>query len=165
MMQHDTTVDMGHPVLLSYRYLAETVSQIKGGAMFTKIHNVVMAVNDVEEAAKLYSDNFGLEFSKPSASPDLGLKGTLANIGDALVEFIEPLDPQQGPVSKFLQAHGEGLYMIELEVDNLDTAIQSLSEKGVRMLGADPESRAKGGPVFIHPRSARGVLILLVQKE
>ena len=132
--------------------------------MFTKIHNVVIAVKNVEEAAKVYSDNFGLQVSKSANRPDLGLRNALLPIGDATIEFIEPLDPQQGPISKFLQSRGEGLYMIELEVESIDSAIQSFSEKGVRLLGADPESRAKGSLVFIHPQSAKGVLIQLVQR-
>jgi len=133
--------------------------------MFTKIRNIVIAVKDVEESLKMYSDNFGLQSSKSDTRPDLGFRAVLFPIGDALIELIEPLDPQQGPVSKFLQSRGEGLYMIELEVESIDSAIKSFSEKGVRLLGADPESRAKGSEVFIHPQSAKGVLILLVQRE
>ena len=132
--------------------------------MFTKIHNVVIAVNNAEEAAKLYTDNFGLKVSKSGSLPKLGIKNALLPIGDAIIEFIEPLDPQQGPVAKFLQSRGEGLFMIEMEVESVDSAIRSLTEKGVRLLGADPESRAKGSQVFIHPQAAKGVLIQLVQK-
>ena len=132
--------------------------------MFTKIHNVVIAVNNVEEAAKLYTDTFGLKVSKSGTLPEMGIKNAHLPIGDATIEFIEPLDPQQGPVTKFLQNRGEGLYMIELEVESIDSAVRSLTEKGVRLLGADPESRAKGSQVFIHPQSTKGVLIELVQK-
>ena len=132
--------------------------------MFTKIHNVVIAVNNVQEAAKLYADNFGVQVSKSGDRPELGIRNAFIPIGDITIEFIEPYDPQQGPVTKFLQTRGEGLYMIELEVESMDSAIQSLSEKGVRLIGADPESQAKGGPVWIHPQSAKGVLIELVPK-
>ena len=133
--------------------------------MFTKIHNVVIAVNNVEEAAKLYTDNFGLKVVKSGPVPALGIKNAHLAVGDATLELVEPLDPQQGPVTKFLQTRGEGLYMIELEVENMDAAVKSFSEKGVRLLGADPEARAKGGPVFIHPQSTKGVLIQLVQSK
>lgn len=132
--------------------------------MFTKIHNIVVAVKNVEEAAKVYTDNFGLQVSRSGTVPELGIKNALFPIGDATIELIEPLDPQQGPVTKFLQGRGEGVYMVELEVESIDAAIQALGEKGVRLLGADPESRAKGSRVFIHPQSAKGVLIQLVQK-
>lgn len=132
--------------------------------MFTRIRTVHIAVKNVEEAAKLYTDSFGFQVSQSGAPPGLGIKNAILPIGDAIIELIEPLDPQQGPVAKFLQSRGEGVYMIALEVENIDSAIQSFKEKGVRLLSDDPESRAKGIPVFIHPQSTRGVLIELVQK-
>ena len=133
--------------------------------MFTKIHNVVVAVYNVEEAAKVYTDNFDLKVARSGAVPELGIKSAHLTVGDATIELIEPLDPQQGPVARFLQNRGEGLYMIELAVADIDKAVKSLSEKGVRLIGADPESRAKGGLVFIHPQSAKGVLVQLVKQE
>ncbi len=126
--------------------------------MFTKIHNIIVAVKNVEEATKEYTDNFGLQASRSGTNPERGIKNTLFPIGDAILELIEPLEPEQGPVAKFLQTRGEGVYMIELEVENLDASIQSLKERNVRLLGADPESRAKGAPVFIHPRQPRECL-------
>ncbi len=129
--------------------------------MFTKIRAVHVAVKNVEEAAKLYTDSFGLQVSASGTNPAAGVKQAVLPIGDAVIELIEPLDPQEGPVAKFLQSRGEGVYMIALEVEDLDSAIQSLTEKGVRLLNADPESRAKGVHAFIHPKSTKGVLIQL----
>ena len=133
--------------------------------MFTSIRTVHIAVKNIEEAAKLYADNFGIETSQPSTQPAMGIKNAIFRIGDTVVELIEPLDPEQGPVAKFLQNRGEGIYMMAWEVENLDSAIKSLTEKGVRLLSADAESRAKGIPAFIHPQSTKGVLIELVQKS
>lgn len=133
--------------------------------MFTRIHNIAIAVKNVEEAVKLYTDSFGFQVSRSVTVPELGIKSAFLPVGDATIELMEPIDPQQGPVAKFLQNRGEGIYLIELEVEDMDSAIQSLSEKGVQLLGADPESRAKGSQVFIHPRSSRGVLIELIQRK
>jgi methylmalonyl-CoA epimerase len=132
--------------------------------MFTKIHNIVIAVNSIEEAAKQYADNFGLQISRTGTMPEQGIKSAYLPIGDATIEFIEPLDPEQGLVSKLLKNQGEGLYMIELRVESIDSTIQALQERGVRLIGADPEARAKGSMVFIHPQSAKGVLIALVER-
>jgi len=93
----------------------------------------------------------------------LGIKNALFPVGDAVIELIEPLDKEQGPIPNFLKSRGEGIYMIALEVEDLDAAITELKGRGVRLLSDDPESRAKGIPVFIHPKSSRGVLIELVQ--
>ena len=64
-----------------------------------------------------------------------------------------------------MQNRGEGVYMIALEVDDLESTIRSLQSKEVRLIDADPESRSQGGPVFIHPKSTRGVLIELIEKD
>ena len=133
--------------------------------MFTKLRNVVIAVNNIEEAAKLYSDTFGLEVVRVIDQPNIGVKSAYLAIGDITIEFIEPFGPKQEPVKKFLENRGEGIYMLEIDVEDRDAAIQSLTEKGVRLLGADPESQAQSNQVFIHPKSAKGVLIQLMRKR
>jgi methylmalonyl-CoA epimerase len=137
----------------------------EGADMFSKILNVVIAVNDVKEAAKLYSDNFGLEPHRAKTLPELGIKNAKFRIGDAEIELIEPFDPQKGPVTKFLQTRGEGLYMIELEVEDYIAAVEMLKGKGIRLIGESPESLVNGAGIFIHPQSTKGVLIQLVQKD
>ncbi len=133
--------------------------------MFSKIRAIHIAVKNVEEAAKQYTDSFGVQVSQSGTMPNLGIKNALIPVGDAMVELIEPLDAEEGPVARFLKNRGEGVYMIALEVQNLDAAIQSFKEKGVRLISDDPQSRAQGSPVFIHPQSTRGVLIELVEER
>ena len=132
--------------------------------MFSKIHNVVIAVKDVEESANLYSENFGIKPHKRDVLPALGIKNARFHIGDGEIELIEPLDPEKGPVTKFLKSRGEGLYMIELEVENYSEAVKELKEKGVRLLGDTPEALESGSGIFIHPQSTKGVLIQMIQK-
>lgn len=124
-----------------------------------------IAVNDVEEAARDYHERFGLEVSRQGTVEDLGIKNAIIPVGDAVLELIEPIDPSEGPLGRFLGTRGEGVYMMALEVDDVDQAITELESKGVRLLAADPESRAKGGPVFVHPKSTHGVLIELVTRS
>ncbi len=132
--------------------------------MFTRIHNVVIAVKNLDEASGLWQKNFGLKPARSGELPNLGIKNVIYQVGNGTVELMEPLNAEQGPVAKFLQTKGEGLYMIELEVDDVDKAVKEMQAKGVRLIGADPESRAKGGLVFIHPQATKGVLIQLVPK-
>ena len=133
--------------------------------MFGKIRAIHLAVNDVEAAQKDYADNFGLEASSAETLPALGIKNALLPVGDAVIELIEPLDPEQGPVAKFLKNRGEGPYMVALEVDNIDSAVEDLKQRGVKLMNDDPESRANGIPIFIHPKYGRGLLIELVEKK
>ena len=120
---------------------------------------------DLEAAVNTYSQQLGFKVSEPKERKHLGIKNVFMSLGDSLIELMEPLDHEQGPVSRFLKNRGEGIYLVELEVDDMDAAINELSDKGVRLIGADPELREKGGLVFIHPQSAAGVLMQLVAKE
>jgi methylmalonyl-CoA epimerase len=134
--------------------------------MFNKIFNLVIAVKNVAEATKTWENDFGVKASESVVTvPTLGAKRSLFHIGESMIELIEPLDPENGPLAKFLKTRGEGMYMLELEVKNLDEAVQSLQKKNVKLIGADPESRAKGTRVYIHPQKANGVLLQIVQKH
>ncbi len=132
--------------------------------MFTRIRAIHIAVNNVEETAKEYADKFGLVTSRSDTLPEMGIKNAILPIGDAIFELIEPLSPGEGVLAKFLERRGEGVYMMALEVENLSEAVESLRARGVRMNSDDPESIAKGGPVFVHPKSTHGVLIELIEK-
>jgi methylmalonyl-CoA epimerase len=132
--------------------------------MFTKIRVIHIAVNSVKEAAKDYSERFGLKVSSSGELPELGIRNAMLPIGEAVIELIEPIDRPQGPLPRFLQSRGEGVYMTGWEVDNLEQTIQSLQKKGVSLINADPAARAKGANVFIHPKSAHGVMIELLEK-
>lgn len=132
--------------------------------MYTGVHNIVIAVKNIEEATKLYTDGLGFQVIRTGISP-WGLKTAFLALGEATIELVQPIDPEQGPVAKFLQSKGEGIYQLTLGVDNLDEMIQALTGKGIRLLGIDPESRAKGAEVFIHPRSTMGVLIEIAQEK
>jgi methylmalonyl-CoA/ethylmalonyl-CoA epimerase len=132
--------------------------------MFSKIHNVVIAVKDVKEAAGQYSDNFGIQAHSFKTLMELGIKNARFHIGDAEIELIEPLDPEKGPVSNFLKTRGEGLYMVEMEVEDYRSAVEDLKARGIRLIGESPESLERGAGIFIHPKATRGVLMQLVQK-
>lgn len=132
--------------------------------MFNSIPVVHVAVNNLEEAIKDFKERFGLEADAPKDQPATGIRAAIVQMGGQVIEFIEPLDPEQGPVAKFLKNKGEGIYMIGWAVENVDEAIKGLEAKGVRLLSADAESRAAGANVFIHPKSTHGVLVELVER-
>ena len=98
--------------------------------MFTKLRAVHIAVKDVEEATKEYGERFGLKASQSGPQPQLGIKNTIFPLGDTIVELIEPLEAGQGPVAKFLDTRGEGIYMFALEVDDIASAVKELQAKG-----------------------------------
>ena len=132
--------------------------------MFTRISCIHVAVNSVAEAAKEYEANFGIKAYKTDTLPELGINNAMLRVGDTAIELIEPLVPGEGPVGKFLAKRGQGVYMTAMEVENLESAVQELREKGVPLINDTPEAHEKGIPVFIHPKASSGLMIELLEK-
>ena len=128
-----------------------------------RIDHVVVAVKDCKAAGERYAQLLGKPASAVKDLPALGIKNVVLNLGDAFLELAEPLS-NQGPVAKFLDTKGEGLYLLSIEVDNMDATIKDLTAKGVQMAG-QPTDGPTGKLAFVHPKSTHGVLLQLVQHK
>jgi lactoylglutathione lyase len=75
------------------------------------------------------------------------------------IDLMQPIDPLETP-----KVHIPALNHIGLWVDNLDNAVTDLTAKGVVFTPGGIRKGASGHNVsFIHPKSAAGVLVELVQ--
>ena len=128
-----------------------------------RIDHVVVAVKDCKAAGERYAQLLGKSATPVSELPALGIKQVTVSLGDAFVELAEPLTTQ-GPVAKFLDTKGEGLYLLSVEVDDMDATIKDLTAKGVQMAGT-PVDSGSSKLAFVHPKSTHGVLLQLVQKR
>jgi methylmalonyl-CoA/ethylmalonyl-CoA epimerase len=51
-------------------------------------------------------------------------------------------------------------------VENIESALQELKEKGIRLIDEKPRKGAGGAQIaFLHPKSTRGVLVELCQRD
>lgn len=131
--------------------------------MLKRIDHVAIAVKNVEEAAAMFDNLFGIKPAKRETVPDQGIKAVVIHIGDTEIEFIEPIDPNTG-VAKFLESKGEGIHHICFEVDDTDAELQRLEAKGVKLIDKKGRKGLAGKIGFIHPKSVSGVLTELAQK-
>jgi methylmalonyl-CoA epimerase len=84
-------------------------------------------------------------------------------IGESHIELLEPTDADS-PVAKFLEKRGPGLHHIAVRVSDIRAALESLKKRGMRLIDETPRTGAGGCLVaFVHPSSAQGVLLELVQ--
>jgi methylmalonyl-CoA epimerase len=66
-------------------------------------------------------------------------------------------------VAKFIAKRGEGLHHVCLRVSDLSAAVERLKRDGVRLVSDEIKTGAGGHKyVFVHPASAGGVLLELV---
>ena len=126
---------------------------------FKGVDHLVIRVKDIDTSIETWRDKFGMELERTAESATLGIKQAffqLANGG--LIELVAPTD-NQSAVGRALESRGEGMHTMALEVDDLDTTVKHLQDNGVQLIGV-------GSPqVYIHPKSANGMLVQLSPKR
>ena len=128
------------------------------------LNHICLAVRDIEETASFYRDVFGLGDIEIEEIPDQGVRATLVRVGGSQLELIQPTDPDGG-VARFIERRGEGLHHICLEVEDLQEKLDLLAANGIELIDKSPRQGLSGMIAFLHPRSTRGVLIELVDRD
>ncbi len=137
--------------------------------MLKRLFNIAIAVHDIEEAARRYQRIFGLTPGNIAEWPDLGIRTAMLPMGDTTIELVQPLVAGKGPVAKFLEHGGEGLYIMSLQVDNLEEHTRRLDAEGVRYVKRPGHYILSKGKehhlvaAFIHPKDTGGVAVELAQ--
>lgn len=131
--------------------------------MIKKIDHVAIAVNNLDDGLKAFEHLLGIKASHVKEVPDQKIKAAMLHVGNVEIELIQPTDPSTG-VAKFLENRGEGVHHICLEVDDVDKELQSMAAKGVELIDKKGRPGLAGKVGFLHPRSAKGVLVELAQK-
>ena len=79
------------------------------------------------------------------------------------LELLEPLGPDT-PIGRFISKRGIGIQQLAVKVGDIESTISLLMKSGVRMIDEQPVRGASGSMIaFIHPSSAGGVLVELVE--
>ena len=131
--------------------------------MIDKAHHIGIAVQRLEPAVDRYR-GLGLALDFVEDVPAAGVRVAFLKAGGVRVELVEPLGPSS-PVSRFLERRGEGLHHLAFSVPDVAGELARLERQGVELVDRVPRPGARGTLVaFLHPRSAHGVLIELVQE-
>jgi len=131
--------------------------------MITDIGHIAVVVEDLERALSVYEEALGLPLSHIQELPEQGVKAAFLPIGQCQIELLEPTDDTSG-VARFLAARGEGLHHICLEVDDIESTLSVLKEKGLRLINESAVEGAHGRVAFIHPKATHGLMIELLER-
>ena len=130
-----------------------------------KIDHIGIATEKIDESLALWRDVLGLEVDSTEVVTEQGVRVAMLLIGESHIELLEPLGPET-PVGKFLQKRGPGLHHVAVRVTDIHASLAHLKEQGIRLIDENPRVGAGGCLVaFVHPSSANGVLLELVQPE
>jgi len=127
-----------------------------------KLDHIGIAVRSLAAAKAIY-EKLGLAVSPEEAVPAEKVRVVMIPVGDTRLELLEPLS-DDSVIAKFIAKRGEGMHHISLQVPDLAAAVANLKADGVRLISEEIKTGAGGHRyIFVHPASAGGVLLELVE--
>jgi methylmalonyl-CoA/ethylmalonyl-CoA epimerase len=130
-----------------------------------RVDHIGIATHRIDEAIGLWRDTLGLEVDFTEEVTDQGVRVAMLPLGETHIELLEPLR-QDSPVGRFLEKRGPGIHHVAVRVKDIRASLAQLKEKGTKLIDESPRTGARGCLVaFVHPSSANGVLLELVQQD
>ena len=133
--------------------------------LFTAIDHVGIAVPDLDAAIEHYTSAYGMTCVHQEVNEEQGVREAMMAVGDSgsYLQLLAPLTPDS-TIGKFLDKSGPGIQQMAYRVDSIDEVSDHLRAQGMRLLYDAPKKGTAGSRVnFVHPKSAGGVLVELVE--
>jgi methylmalonyl-CoA/ethylmalonyl-CoA epimerase len=131
----------------------------------TAIDHVGIAVADLEAAIELYTRAYGMTCVHTEVNEEQGVREAMMAVGDSgsYVQLLAPLSADS-TIGRFLDKNGPGIQQMAYRTDDLGALSATLRQQGMRLLYDEPRTGTAGSKVnFVHPKSAGGVLVELVE--
>ena len=129
-----------------------------------RIDHIAIVVDDIQTSLGFWQEALGLKLAGVEEVSEQKSVVAFLPTGDSEVELVKPTTDDSG-VARFLEKRGPGMHHICFEVDGLQTILDELKAKGVRLINETAVIGAGGNRIaFIHPESTQGVLVELYEK-
>ena len=122
-----------------------------------KIDHIAIAVDNVEESAKIYQQALGADNVEFETVESEGVKIAIIELENGRIELMQPTN-DSSPIKKFLDKKGQGLHHMALDTDNIEGEVERMEGCGIQFLGKIRPGSAGTKVTFIHPKSLNGVL-------
>ncbi len=133
-------------------------------SVLTEIDHVAIAVRDLEAAVAYYRDTFDAEVTHREVVERDGVEEALLRVAGSYIQLLTPVR-DDSPVAKSLATRGEGLHHVGYRVADCAAALARVKAEGHRVIDEVPRPGSRGTTVaFLHPKSAFGTLIELVEE-
>ena len=126
------------------------------------IDHLGIAVKSLAAAKTIY-ERLGLSVSPEETVEHEQVRVVMIPVGESRLELLEATS-ENSTIARFIAKRGEGLHHLCMKVPDLRAAVERLKKDGVRLVSDEIKTGAGGHEyVFVHPASAGGVLLELVQ--
>jgi methylmalonyl-CoA/ethylmalonyl-CoA epimerase len=132
--------------------------------ILTEVDHVAIAVRDLDAAIVWYASTFGSTVAHREVIERDGVEEALLGVADSYIQLLTPTR-DDSPVAKYLDARGEGIHHVGYRVADCGEALRRAVQSGARAIDPQPRPGSRGTTVaFLHPKTAFGTLIELVQE-
>ncbi|MDQ1439669.1 MAG: methylmalonyl-CoA/ethylmalonyl-CoA epimerase [Acidimicrobiaceae bacterium] len=135
-----------------------------GGGKLTEIDHVGIAVRDLDAVIDWYKQMFGAEVAHRERIESDGVDEALIKVADSYIQLLTPYT-DTSPLAKYMEKNGEGVHHVGYRVADCAEVLDHIKAEGARVVDEHPRTGSRGTTVaFLHPKTAFGTLIELVQE-
>jgi len=129
----------------------------------TRVEHIAIAVENLESVARLLQDTLGLKLEYTEEFPAQNTRIAMFPLGDSAIELVQGTAPTTRS-AKWVAEKGQGLYHLCLEVEDIDSALVELKEKGVKLIHQTPVAGHGNCRIaFIDPSATGNILFELAE--
>jgi methylmalonyl-CoA epimerase len=128
-----------------------------------RIEHIAIAVKSMAQFREIFETKLGMNLEYEEYLPQYNTRLAMYPVGQTYIELLES-DGDNTDTARWISEHGEGLFHICLEVEDIEEALGELKGKGVKLIDEQPRiGHANSRIAFIDPKSTVNVLIELVE--
>ncbi len=129
-----------------------------------KIEHLGIAVKDITAANEVFSKLLGKASYKQETVESEAVTTSFFEIGNSKIELLQATN-ETSAIHKYLDKNREGIHHIAFDVEDIYAEIDRLKNEGFIFITDVPKKGADNKlVVFIHPKSANGLLVELCQE-
>ena len=130
-----------------------------------ELDHIGVAVRTIEEGVSFYRALGFSDYPIEVVESEQVKVAFLVCKNQTSIELLEPTK-DTSPIAKFLNSRGPGIHHICLRVKGIEQLAKALKASGAQLINETPRPGAQGcDVVFVHPKSAGGVLVELSEKR
>ncbi len=127
-----------------------------------KIDHLGIAVRSLGSSKKFY-EQLGLSVSPEEIVDSEKVRIVMIPLNESRLELLEATS-EDSAIARFIAKRGEGLHHVCLRVPDLNAIVDNFKKESIRLVSNEIKVGAGGHRyVFVHPSSAGGVLLELVE--
>jgi len=131
----------------------------------TRIDQIAIAVEDLDEAIAFYERAFGLQVTSRERIESDGVEEAMLDVGGVWIQLLAPTR-EDSPVGRFLARSGPGLHHLGFGVQDVSDSLDHLRDEEVALIDQQPRTGGGGHTIaFVHPKGTGGVLVELVENH